>query len=99
MKVKKLWFDDNRMYIETNKQEVSSVAVGRFPRLERADSTQRSSWKQYGDGLRWEDIDEDISLKSFAWADDDVNVVRFNYVNQSDNKPFLPTKAKKTHIV
>ena len=78
MKVKRLWFDDNRMYIETNKKEINSVAIKRFPRLERANVAQRSAWKQYHDGLRWEDIDEDISLKSFAWADDDVNIVRFN---------------------
>ena len=77
MKVKKLWFDDSRMFIETGKKEILSVALWRFPRLQYANEVQRAAWEQFYDGLRWEEIDEDVSLDSFRWADDDPNIVRW----------------------
>ena len=77
MKVKKLWFDDARMFIKTDTDETFSVALWRFPRLERANSAQRTAWQQFHDALRWEDIDEDISLESFHWADNDPTIIRW----------------------
>jgi len=37
-----------------------------FPRLRRATATQRGNWRLIGRGvgLHWEDVDEDISVRS-----------------------------------
>ena len=78
MKVSNLWFSEGRMFIETNKREIMSVAVSRFPRLVSANESQKMNWTQYHDGLRWEDIDEDISLSSFRYADDNNTLISWN---------------------
>ncbi|MDR1779795.1 MAG: DUF2442 domain-containing protein [Tannerella sp.] len=77
MKVKNLWFDPERMYIETTHKKVLSVALNRFPRLERADTRQRETWQQVYDGLRWDEIDEDISLESFTLNDNDPHILSY----------------------
>jgi hypothetical protein len=76
-KVKKLWFSDDRMFIETNKNKTMSLSVRRFPRLLHATDKQRQAWVQYFDALRWDEIDEDIHLKSFQISDDDASVIRW----------------------
>jgi hypothetical protein len=69
--IKKLWFDNERIYIETIEGEVQSQPMRYFPRLRKATDKQRSQWTQSHCGLHWEDIDEDISLESFTWEDND----------------------------
>jgi hypothetical protein len=69
--VKKLWFADERIFIETVKGEVMSQPMRFFPRLRRATDNQRSEWEESYFGLHWEKIDEDISFESFTWADND----------------------------
>ena len=78
MKIVNLWFSEDRLFIETNKKEVMSVAITRFPRLMSANETQKMNWAQYYDGLRWEDIDEDIHLNSFHYADGNNNLITWN---------------------
>jgi hypothetical protein len=42
-----------------------SVPLGWFPRLEHANPKERSNWRLIGkgQGIHWEDIDEDISVE------------------------------------
>ena len=71
MKVNKLWFFDERLFIETNKKEVLSQPLRFYPRLKNATDVQRKDWKQSYGGLHWAVIDEDISFESFYWSDND----------------------------
>jgi hypothetical protein len=71
MKINKLWFDNERIYIENNKGEILSQLLMFYPRLKNAAIEQRDEWKQSYGGLHWKNIDEDISFESFMWADDD----------------------------
>jgi len=67
--VKKLWFNNDRIFIETNKNGVQSQLLRFFPRLQSATEKQRNNWSESYFGLHWNKIDEDISFESFAWAD------------------------------
>ena len=69
--VKRLWFDDERIYIETANGEIQSQPLRFFPRLRQADDRQRSQWTESYFGLHWKKIDEDISFESFTWDDND----------------------------
>jgi hypothetical protein len=69
--VKKLWFEDERIYIETAGGEVQSQPMRFFSRLCRATDGQRSEWTESYFGLHWENMDEDISFESFTWDDND----------------------------
>jgi len=69
--VNKLWFENERIYIETRNGEVCSQPMLFFPRLQRATNSERSQWTESHFGLHWEKIDEDISFESFKWSDND----------------------------
>jgi hypothetical protein len=75
MKVQKLWFTDELLFIETINGETFSQPLQHYPRLRRASPQQRAVWKQSCDGLHWETIDEDISFESFFYDDNDPLVV------------------------
>jgi hypothetical protein len=70
-KVKKLWFTDDRICIETDNNTVQSQLLRFFPRLQAADDVQRADWNESYFGLHWDSVDEDISFDSFAWSDND----------------------------
>ncbi|MDR2910447.1 MAG: DUF2442 domain-containing protein [Bacteroidales bacterium] len=71
MKVIRLWFTDERLFIETAKNEVFSQLLRFYPRLKGATDEQRGQWEQSYGGLHWQAIDEDISFESFNWPDND----------------------------
>ena len=70
--VNKLWFENERIYIETISGEVRSQPMVFFPRLQQATTSERSQWTESHFGLHWEKIDEDISFESFNWSDNDT---------------------------
>jgi hypothetical protein len=45
-----------------------SVPVAEFPRLASASAAQRTNWKLIGggEGIRWPDVDEDLSVEVLA---------------------------------
>ena len=69
--VNKLWFENNRIFIETTNGEILSQPMRFFKRLSNATELQRSQWSESPFGLHWEKIDEDISFESFQWKDND----------------------------
>ena len=69
--IKKLWFADERIFVETAQGKTMSQPMRFFPRLQRATEQQRADWTQSHFGLHWEKIDEDISFESFTWDDND----------------------------
>lgn len=58
-------FDDKRFYVELDDERVIGVPLQWFPRLAEANAEQRKQWEisPNGQGVYWEDIDEDISVK------------------------------------
>ena len=70
-KVKKLWFTDDRIFIETNDNNIQSQLLQFFPRLRAANDVQRTNWNESYFGVHWDAVDEDISFESFSWADND----------------------------
>ena len=69
--VNKLWFENNRIFIEITNGEILSQPMCFFKRLSNATELQRSQWSESPFGLHWEKIDEDISFESFKWKDND----------------------------
>jgi len=58
-------FDDKRLYVELDDERVMGVPLQWFPRLAEANLEERQQWEisPSGQGIYWEDIDEDISVK------------------------------------
>ena len=63
----KLWFEEGRIYILTDKGNTYSRPLEAFPLLREATPAQRQAFEigREGDDVRWEEIDEDIHISSF----------------------------------
>jgi len=56
---------DDTLSVDLSDGRTISVPLGWFPRLEYANAVERANWRLIGkgDGVHWEDIDEDISVQ------------------------------------
>jgi len=66
-RIKKIWFERNRIYVETKAGETYSRPLEAFPILKEATDKQRKDYKLGKDktDIRWEELDEDIHINSF----------------------------------
>ncbi len=66
-KIIKLWFDSNRICIQTDTDKEYSRPLEAFPLLLEATDEQRLDFQigRFGDDVRWKEIDEDIHISSF----------------------------------
>lgn len=69
MKVKKLWFEGDRIYIETDDGRKLWQSVLYYDRLKNATKEQRMDYELNAFGIHWEEIDEDVSYESFEYDD------------------------------
>ena len=69
MKIEKLWFENGRIYVTNDKGETLYQSLKFYPRLLLADEEQRLKYELWGYGIRWEEIDEDMSYESFYYED------------------------------
>ena len=67
MKAVKLWFDDSKIFIETDSGDVKSQSFKWYPLLKKATEIERKDYSFTDEGIRWEKLDEDISFESFTY--------------------------------
>ena len=65
--IEKLWFDSERIWIQTDDLQKFSRPLEAFPTLKEASNEERMSFtiNNLKDSIRWEIIDEDIHISSF----------------------------------
>lgn len=66
-KIEKVWFEENKIFIETNKNKKYSIPLEVFPTLKDASAEERSDFYIWDEAqsIRWECLDEDIHISSF----------------------------------
>jgi len=66
-RILKVWFENERIYIHTDKGNTLSLDLEVFPTLKDATPDQRNAVviEPWGDAMRWEEIDEDIHISTF----------------------------------
>lgn len=67
MKVTKLWFDNDKIYILLDDGRELWQSLLWYPRLKNATNEQRFAYRITDSGIHWGEIDEDISLESFLY--------------------------------
>lgn len=67
MKIVKVWFDNENIYIKTDAGYTIGNPFSWFKRLDNATPEQREKYEigPSGESLHWEEIDEDLSLEGF----------------------------------
>lgn len=60
-----VWFDELKMVVRLEDGREIAVPLDWFPRLRDATKKQREHWRFIGEGegIHWEDIDEDILVE------------------------------------
>ena len=69
MKVTKLWFADDRIYILLDEGKTLWQSLLWYPRLKATTDAERNDYRFTVDGIRWDAIDEDMSFESFSYED------------------------------
>ena len=67
MEIKKIWFADDKIFITTGTEKVLWQSLLWYPRLHQATEEQRSRYEIDDEGIRWDELDEDVSLESFLY--------------------------------
>ena len=67
MKANKVWFEGERIYIETDDGRTLWQSILYYQRLKNATNEQRNDYELGHFGIHWEEIDEDISYESFEY--------------------------------
>lgn len=69
---KKVWFDENSMWIELQDARVLGVPLAWFPRLLDATPQQRMEYELSAYGIHWDCLDEDISIAGLLSGNGDL---------------------------
>lgn len=71
-KAEKVFYRDDRLVVLLTDEREISVPLRWFPRLLKANDEQRAAWRLIGDGegIHWEEIDEDISVAGLLGVED-----------------------------
>jgi len=71
---KKVWFDEENMWVCLIDGRQLSVPLTYFPRLLNATPEQRKKYEMSGGGtgLHWEELDEDISVPGLLLGHKDI---------------------------
>ena len=67
MKAKRVWFEGERIYIETDDGRSLWQSILYYQRLMNATEDQRNDYELEHFGIHWEEIDEDVSYESFEY--------------------------------
>jgi hypothetical protein len=77
IKLKKIWFNDNKIFILTDDGKELWQSLLWYYRLQNATEAQRNNYRISYSGIHWPDIDEDVSFESFTYDDPEpVGVAR-----------------------
>lgn len=69
MRIKRIWFDDSRIYGETDDGRVLWQSLLYYQRLLTATPAERADYEMDDEGIHWGKLDEDVSFESFEYDD------------------------------
>jgi len=61
-----VWFKELKMFVRLDDGREIAVPIDWFPRLRDASEKERNNWRLIGggEGIHWEDLDEDILVEN-----------------------------------
>lgn len=71
---KKVWFDENSMWVELNDARIIGVPIVWFPRLLKATEGERNRYELSAFGIHWDHLDEDISVEGLLAGKGDMTI-------------------------
>ena len=74
--MKKIWFDKEYIYAETEAGTVVKQSLLWYPALLNASDADRNNYTMGFDGIHWRHLDTDISFESFTYSDAEPTAVQ-----------------------
>lgn len=67
MEIKKIWFDDTNIFVETTNNKVGQMPLEWFPGFQNATKTELENYELWSDNswIHWEKLNEDLSVEGF----------------------------------
>ena len=69
MKIKRLWFKDDHLYIESDEGKTYSQSLLWYHHLREATDEERLDYTISTLGIHWRNLNEDVSFESFEYDD------------------------------
>ncbi len=69
---KKVWFDEDSLWVELNDARILGVPLAWFPRLLNASPIQREAFELSAFGIHWNELGEDISVQGLLAGNGDM---------------------------
>ncbi|MDR0834414.1 MAG: DUF2442 domain-containing protein [Candidatus Symbiothrix sp.] len=66
---KRIWFDNEQIYLELKDGQIGFLPLRRFSRLYNANKHQRENYTLSPFGIHWKEIDEDLSFEGFFYKE------------------------------
>ncbi len=63
--ISKVWFEDDKIFVQTKNGEKRSHPLCWFPKLQKASKEALESFTLSPFGIHWEKLDEDLSFDGF----------------------------------
>ena len=74
--MKRIWFDSDYIYAETDEGKTLRQSLLWYPKLKEATEEERNAYKMGFDGIHWRQLDTDISFESFEYEDAEPTVIQ-----------------------
>jgi hypothetical protein len=87
IKIKRLWFENDRIYVETEDNRALWQSLLWYPRLQAATDEQRNKYYFTWEGIHWREIDEDISFESFFYDNPEPTGIAKMFLQHPEIKP------------
>lgn len=84
MKIKKIWFTEDRIYGETDDGRVLWQSLLYYKRLRNATPAQREDYEIDDEGIYWPTLDEDVSFESFEYDDPDPKGISLLFLSHPE---------------
>lgn len=84
MKIKRIWFADDRIYGETTEGKIVWQSLLYYKRLRNATPQQREKYEMDDEGIYWENLDEDVSFESFTYDDPDPKGISLLFLSHPE---------------
>ena len=75
MKAKKIWFDNEFIFVETTEKKTAKMPLKWFPRLQKATIDQLEQYELWSENswIHWETLGEDLSVEGFFTFNKDLH--------------------------
>jgi hypothetical protein len=81
MEAKKIWFDNEFIFVETNDNRIGKMPLEWFPRLKNSTIEELEAYELWADNswIHWESIGEDLSVEGFFSFNKDLQQILIGF--------------------